>query len=41
MPLPAEARAHALHLMWHRRLSLDLAQPLTDATIVQPTGERW
>lgn len=26
---PAVARAHALHLIWHRRLGIDLAGPLT------------
>lgn len=26
--LPAVARAHLLHLIWHRRLCIDLAQPL-------------
>lgn len=31
---PAVGRAHALHLLWHRRLSIDLGQPLTDATVV-------
>ena len=30
----AVGRAHALHLLWHRRLSIDLAQPLTDAAVV-------
>jgi len=28
------ARAQALHLLWSRRLSVDLTQPLTDATVV-------
>jgi hypothetical protein len=32
--VPAVGRAHALHLLWHRRLSIDLGQPLTDATVV-------
>jgi hypothetical protein len=32
--LPAVARAHALHLLWHRRLGIDLAQPLTDRSSV-------
>lgn len=27
---PALARAHALHLIWHRRLGIDLARPLGD-----------
>lgn len=26
---PAVARAHALHLIWHRRLGIDLGRPLT------------
>ncbi|MGW0944514.1 TnsA-like heteromeric transposase endonuclease subunit [Streptomyces sp. NPDC002623] len=36
--LPAVARAHALHLLWHRRLAVDLAQPLSDAAWVYPVG---
>ncbi|MGC9668479.1 hypothetical protein ACNTMW_18225 [Planosporangium sp. 12N6] len=32
--LPAVARAHALHLIWHRRLGIDLAAPIKDATKV-------
>jgi hypothetical protein len=32
--LPAVARAHALHLIWQRLLGIDLAAPLTDATVV-------
>ncbi len=32
--LPAVARAHALHLIWHRRLGIDLAAPFSDATAV-------
>jgi len=32
--LPAVARAHALHLIWHRRLAIDLAVPLGDDTPV-------
>jgi hypothetical protein len=31
---PALARAHALHLLWHRRLGIDLATPLSDETHV-------
>jgi hypothetical protein len=39
--LPAVARAHALHLIWHRRLGIDLGAPLTDATVVwAATAER-
>jgi hypothetical protein len=33
-PLPVVARAHALHLIWHRLLGIDLAQPLMDASPV-------
>lgn len=40
--LPVVARGHALHLLWHRRLGVDLAQPLTDRAWVWPvsTGVR-
>jgi hypothetical protein len=31
---PALARAHALHLLWHRRLGIDVMQPLSDASTV-------
>jgi hypothetical protein len=34
--LPALGRAHALHLTWHRRLGVDLAEPLADAATVWP-----
>jgi hypothetical protein len=40
---PAVARAHALHLIWHRRLAIDLARPLGDRTPIWPVhagGER-
>jgi hypothetical protein len=33
---PPVARAQLLHLLWHRRLSIDLALPLSDATLVRP-----
>ena len=38
--LPAVARAHALHLIWHRRLGIDLSTPLNDTTKVwaSPAG---
>lgn len=36
--LPAVARTHALHLLWHRRFGVDLAQPLTDASRIWPAG---
>jgi hypothetical protein len=35
--VPAAARAYALHLLWHRALSVDLAQPLADASPVSLT----
>jgi len=33
-PLPAVARAHALHLLWCRRLGTDLSRPLGDGSPV-------
>ncbi|MGX1774300.1 TnsA-like heteromeric transposase endonuclease subunit [Nocardia brasiliensis] len=33
-PAPALARAFALHLLWHRRLGVDLSEPLSDRTFV-------
>jgi hypothetical protein len=42
-PLPALARAHALHLIWWHRLAIDLAVPFGDASLVVATaadGER-
>jgi hypothetical protein len=33
---PAVARAHALHLIWHRSLAIDLMQPLGDRTLIWP-----
>ena len=32
--LPAVARAHALHLLWHRRLGTGLASPFGDRSLV-------
>lgn len=32
--LPAVARAHALHQLWHRRLGVDLGRPLADTSVV-------
>lgn len=32
---PAVARAFALHLIWHRRLGIDLAEPLAGRTMVE------
>ena len=37
-PLPAVARAHALHLLWCRRLGTDLSRPLGDASPVWLAG---
>jgi hypothetical protein len=42
-PYPAVARAHALHLIWHRSLAIDLARPLGDWTpvwLVHAGGDR-
>jgi hypothetical protein len=38
--LPAVARAHALHLLWHRRLGTDLARPLGNDSLVWAAGVR-
>lgn len=32
--LPVVARAHVLHLLWHRRLGVELSQPLGDHSLV-------
>jgi hypothetical protein len=39
-PLPAVARAHALHLLWCRRLGVDLSRPLGDRSLVWLAGEQ-
>jgi hypothetical protein len=36
---PVVGRAHALHLLWHRRLGIDLTAPLNDRTLVWASGE--
>jgi hypothetical protein len=36
--VPAVARAHAVHLLWHRRLAVDLAQPLGDSSWIYQAG---
>lgn len=36
--VPAVARAQAVHLLWHRRMAMDLAQPFGDATWIYPVG---
>lgn len=37
--LPPMARAHALHLIWHHSLAIDLAVPLTDAALIWSADE--
>ena len=37
-PMPAVARAHALHLLWRRQLGTDLSRPLSDRSLVWPAG---
>jgi hypothetical protein len=37
-PLPAVARAHALHLLWCRRLGIDLSRPVSDSSLVWLAG---
>jgi hypothetical protein len=37
--LPVVARAHALHLLWHRRLGIGLSGPLGDRSLVWPAAE--
>ena len=37
-PLPAVARAHALHLLWRRRLGTGLSRPVCDASPVWLAG---
>ncbi|WP_047121414.1 TnsA-like heteromeric transposase endonuclease subunit [Streptomyces leeuwenhoekii] len=36
--LPAVGRAHAIHLLWHRRLGFDLSHPLGDSSLVWLAG---
>jgi hypothetical protein len=36
---PAIGRAHALHLLWYRRLGIDLSAPLGDQTLVWLPGQ--
>ncbi|CAM5719632.1 TnsA-like heteromeric transposase endonuclease subunit [Streptomyces canus] len=38
--LEAVARAHAIHLLWHRQLGLQLSGPLTDASAVRLSPSR-
>src|SRR6266581_4542056 len=37
-PLPAVARAHALHLLWCRRMGIDLSRPIGDTSLVWLAG---
>jgi hypothetical protein len=37
--LPAVARAHALHLLWHRRLGADLGRPLGNGSLIWAAGD--
>ncbi|WP_256220777.1 TnsA-like heteromeric transposase endonuclease subunit [Streptomyces sp. CC53] len=36
---PAIARAHALHLLWHRRLGVDMSVPLGDSSPVRLSAD--
>lgn len=36
--MPAVARAHARHLLWHRKLGIDLSTPLGDSSLVWAAG---
>ncbi|GAA1246084.1 hypothetical protein GCM10009578_102000 [Streptomyces rhizosphaericus] len=38
--VPAVARTHAVHLLWHRRMAVDLTLPFGDETWVYPAGGR-
>lgn len=38
--LEAVARAHAMHLLWHRRLGLQITGPLTDASTIRRSPSR-
>ncbi|MFE7126700.1 TnsA-like heteromeric transposase endonuclease subunit [Streptomyces sp. NPDC057617] len=38
--LPVVARAHVLHLLWHRRLGVDLGRPLGDGSLIWRGGRR-
>jgi hypothetical protein len=39
--MPAVARPHLSHLIWHRRLAVDLDHVLNDAAWVHPVGAGW
>ncbi|MFJ8949979.1 TnsA-like heteromeric transposase endonuclease subunit [Streptomyces sp. NPDC102384] len=36
--VPAVARVHVVHLLWHRLLAVDLARPLGDGSWIYPAG---
>lgn len=36
---PAVARAYLVHLLWHRRLGMNLSAPLSDSTLLTAAGE--
>lgn len=38
--VPAVARTHAVHLLWHWRMTVDLTQPFGDASWVYPAGRK-
>jgi hypothetical protein len=38
--VPRSGRAFLLHLLWHRRLGMDLGAPLADATLIHPGKDR-
>lgn len=40
-PVPAVARAHLLHLIWHRQAGIDLAVPLGDESVVWAAAGGW
>ncbi|MYV37724.1 hypothetical protein GT030_02305 [Streptomyces sp. SID1328] len=40
-PTSVVARAHATHLLWHRRLATDLGSPLNDGSLVWLGASPW
>jgi len=39
--IPAIARAHAIHLLWHRHLGVDLSGPFGDASLVRLAPQQY
>ncbi len=39
--IPAIARAHAIHLLWHRHLGVDLSVPFGDASLVRLAPQQY